>query len=248
MRCGRGLFKPGFECVLEQGYFLREPFHGEADDIGERALDVVDDHFAVILRGVTARFVEGFDEGEVVRDFRIRQGAEEDLRDDFELHGPPAGLMHKADGGSHFMGAARQAAEHGQGFVEICGFAEGAVFDGDEGVCTDDDGVGVKVGDAAGLERGILAGQLVEGDVFIVVFVHRDSLHREDQSSLRHELAAAGGGGGEDDFGRHAEGPKMAGMGKGGRAGGVVTMKIRLFAKHFQEARNGELNWTAHLS
>src|SRR5258708_8255842 len=64
---------------LSQGRGQR--FHRQADHIGERALDTLDQFAAVFLRGVGSGFVEGADAGQEAAQLRVGEPAQMHTRD-----------------------------------------------------------------------------------------------------------------------------------------------------------------------
>lgn len=196
------------------GEFLSEAFEGQADDVAVGSLDFFDDEFPAFLDGVGAGFIERVHAGEVVLDGGGVERPESDSGADGEdfLSAPPQ--MEEADGGDDFVGASGQLFQHGAGFVEGGGFSEQPVFEGDECVGAENEGVGKPFRDAAGFSVGVDLGDFAGGEFVVVDFGGVAGNDLEFGNQLPEQFASARGGGGEDD-GRMIHG-RPAGRGTGG--------------------------------
>ena len=93
------------------------------------------------------------------------------------------------------------------GFGAGGGLAEGLAVEIDEGIGSDDEGIGLSAGHGGGFAAGVFYGEGLGGEGGIVGFF--DSFGRkggEGVACLVHELHAAWGGGGEDEAGRWLHG------------------------------------------
>src|SRR5258708_16182699 len=102
---------------LSQGRGQR--FHRQADHIGERALDTLDQFAAVFLRGVGAGFVEGADAGQVGAQLRVGEPAEMHTRDVDESAFAPRSFVTEPDPGVDVVRAAVELLHHGKSGLHV---------------------------------------------------------------------------------------------------------------------------------
>jgi hypothetical protein len=171
----------------------------QTDDIGAAAFHRLDDHLAMLLQGVGARFVEHVDAGEISFDLIVLERTEAHAGCFVEFDVPPRFQAHEVDSGGHFVHATGQAGEHFPRLRRTGRFAEGLSVEPHQCVGADHDGVGVTGGHRQRFGAGIGRDQASQSERGVVDFHGITALGRKFQSCRLQQLPASRRGGGQND-------------------------------------------------
>lgn len=173
---------------------LEDAFDGEADDVGERAFDALDEAAFVFLGSVGAGFVEGMDVAKVGVEIDFVAGTEFDAGGlDEAAHFLVAD---EADTGEDLMNPAAEGLQHGVSLGEVGGLAEDAIIERDESIRAEHDAVGEAGGNFIGLAVGIEQAELPGRPRAAGEFVDKRGLDLVRKAGLLEQVAATGGAGG----------------------------------------------------